>query len=434
MKTLFFCARDIRDYLKGITDTSELNNTPNFDPQFPALNDAPAVQNFLFDTMKIYDCREEGRKGTIYGETGIDGLRLDFNFGLRLEVPTGNFHVTIGDDDSGIIFFDRDISDVKLISVEKHFIRWRVEVSLDGEKIFAHVLNLEGQPVLIAFSEKSGLGDILAMLPYAQEFAKTFACHVKIYLPKYLRELAANFYPALEQVGKVTLDNYATYFMLMYGGDFPYCGVDFRNEPLQRMASVILGVSTIPPKPTFKPTEPRIISEPYICIGVQASTTSKGWLWPGGWDIVVDYLKRLGYRVLCIDKEAQVIGDGFTVSKPEGAEDFTGDLPLIQRANLLYHAEFFIGLSSGLAWIAHMVNCPVVMISGFTQDWHEFYTPYRVANRLVCNGCFNDMRVNFLAKICPYHNGTDRELECQKKISPQQVINAIERLILQLRS
>ena len=98
---------------------------------------------------------------------------------------------------------------------------------------------------------------------------------------------------------------------------------------------------------------------------------------------------------------------------------------------MLYHAEFFIGLSSGLAWVADAVACPVVMICGFSQDWFEFYTPYRVANRLVCNGCLNDIRVNFIEKnICPYHHGTERELECQKKISPQVVIDAINRLIL----
>ncbi|MBQ3727191.1 MAG: hypothetical protein II902_09010, partial [Selenomonadaceae bacterium] len=62
--------------------------------------------------------------------------------------------------------------------------------------------------------------------------------------------------------------------------------------------------------------------------------------------------------------------------------------------------------------------------------WSEFYTPYRVANRLVCNGCFNDRRISYLMKKCPYHEGTPRELECQKKISPRMVINAIERLIV----
>ena len=433
MRTLFFCARDIRDYLKGVIYTDELDNTPNFDPRFPALTDAPAIQDFLLDLMKVYFCRDEGCNAPVCSKTDVKGLRLDFNFGLRLEVPKGNFHVTISDKDSGIIFFDRDISDVRLISVEKHFLRWQVEIRRNGRKIFSHMFNPKGKKVLVAFNEKIGIGDILAMLPFAQEFAEVFNCRVSIYLPEYLREIAANFYPALKQVDKMTFDSYATYFPLMYGGDFPYCGVDFRNEPLEKMASEIFGIDTLPPKPTFKPTEPRQIAEPYVCIGVQASTNRKCWLWPGGWDIVVDYLKRLGYRVLCIDKNAQETNNGLTIRKPEGAEDFTGNLPLMQRANLLYHAEFFIGLGSGLSWLANAVGCPVVMICGFSQDWFEFYTPYRVANRLVCNGCFNDVRVNFMGGVCYHHQGTAREMECQKKISPQQVISAIERLIRQVR-
>ena len=142
-------------------------------------------------------------------------------------------------------------------------------------------------------------------------------------------------------------------------------------------------------------------------------------------------MKSLGYRVFCIDKNAKQVNDGYTVCKPDGAEDFTGDLPLIERANMIYHAEFFIGLSSGLSWLADAVSCPVVMICGFSRDWNEFYTPYRVANRRVCNGCANDIRTAFFGKcVCPYHEKTPRELECQKKISPRMVIDAIERLIV----
>ena len=101
---------------------------------------------------------------------------------------------------------------------------------------------------------------------------------------------------------------------------------------------------------------------------------------------------------------------------------------------MLYHAEFFIGLGSGLAWLADAVNCPVVMICGFSQDWFEFDTPWRVANRNVCNGCFNETDVRALSFLykrrCPHYDGTEREFECQKKITPRQVINAIERLIV----
>ena len=98
----------------------------------------------------------------------------------------------------------------------------------------------------------------------------------------------------------------------------------------------------------------------------------------------------------------------------------------MERAQLLTHAECFIGLGSGLSWLATAVNCPVVMISGFSEYYYEFPADYRVINRLVCHGCFNDSRVNFMRdETCPYQHGTMRELECSKEISPLLVMKAV---------
>lgn len=61
-----------------------------------------------------------------------------------------------------------------------------------------------------------------------------------------------------------------------------------------------------------------------------------------GWSQVISELKTLGYRVLCIDKEAHH-GYGFVWNHiPNGAEDFTGALPLQQRVDLLRHAAFLL--------------------------------------------------------------------------------------------
>ena len=62
------------------------------------------------------------------------------------------------------------------------------------------------------------------------------------------------------------------------------------------------------------------------------------------------------------------------------AEDFTGNRPLQERLSLLHHADFFIGLGSGLSWLAWAADTPVVMISGFSHPSTEFHTPYRVIN------------------------------------------------------
>ncbi len=430
MRKLIFCARDIRDYLKNRINIRLIEKFPDFKPTLPEFTDAPAIQKILFDLMKIYPHCAAGCDSPIAGETGIEGLRLDFNFGLRLEIPKGNFRVRIGDD-AGQIFFDRNISDVRLISFEKYFIRWRVEIFRDDKKFFEHNFNPEGCSVLIVLRDRAALGDTLAMLPAVEEFRRRFRCEIFILIPEYLKEISAQLYPEIKPVNRVSFDNYATFYLYAIMSSIPHLPVDTRNNPIKKIASSILEINNLPAQAIFKPTAPKIFSEPYVCIGVQASTPTKGWLYPDGWEFVVDYLKSLGYRVFCIDKEKFQREENYSIAMPKNAEDFTGDFSIMERANMLYHADFFIGLSSGLSWLANAVNCPVVMICGFTESWHEFYTPYRVANRLVCNGCFNDVRVIFTHDVCPYHKGTARELECQKKISPRQVISEIERLILE---
>ena len=356
-------------------------------------------------------------------------FNVDFNAGLRLDVPKGKYHVKISDAESGQIYFDKDISDTRLISVEQYYIPWQIEVFSNNKKVFSHTLNFEGQPVCITYTEDT-LGDMLVSLPFIREFKKIHRCELSICVQDIYRELVSSLYPDIPQREWIDFKTYATYSLRMIRSPFP--GMDVRNMPMELNAGIQLGINYLPPKADFKPTEPPVTNDPYVCIAVQASANRKAWRWSGGWDVVVNYLKSLGYRVFCIDKNSWETNEGMTVIMPEGAEDFTGDHSLIERANMLYHAQFFIGLGSGLAWLADAVACPVVLIAGFSQDWCEFYTPYRVANRFVCNGCFNDIRVNFLSKEkrCPYHQDTPRELECQKKISPRMVINAIERLII----
>ena len=424
MRKHFFCAKNIEDYRKAyrffMEKGKEADETQeDFEQRF-----------FLEHIKKLFSLPREILDSKIYGETGIEGLRLDFNFGLRLDIPDGNFRVVIGDADTDEIFFDKYISGGRLLSVEQYFIRWHVEIFLDGAKVFEHTLNLEGQKVSIAFRQ-SAMGDLIALLPFAREFKRRHNCELSICLADYMCEFAAHLYPDLPQVDKINFKTYATYYPAMMAADCLTVPIDIRNVPMERVGGAVLGLETLPAKSIFKPITSPVTSEPYVCIGVQASSARKAWLYPKGWDIVVDYLKSLGYRVFCIDKKAEETSDSMTICKPDGAEDFTGDFSIMERANMLYHAEFFVGLSSGLAWVANAVDCPVVMICGFSQNWFEFYTPYRVANRLVCNGCLNDVRVNFIGKVnCPYHNGTARELECQKKIHPRQVINDIERLII----
>lgn len=431
MKTIFFSARDIRDYFTMLIDKTELKKIP----AFPAdsfscrtFTDSDGIKDILFDFIKAYKYRSALLEPTVSVETDIEGLTLDFNFGMRLDIPEGNFHVIISDGDSGMIFFEEDLSNVRLVSVEKYFIRWRVDIFHDGKEIFSHTLNLNRKVVLLALM--GDLSDMLALLPIVHEFRQRHNCRLFISLPDdSLSEIASRLYPEIPQVNRTVPKTYATYFLSFSMSNLLTAPFDYRNIPMEHMGGKILGLNFIPKKPIFKPTLRRITSEPYVCISVQASENRKAWLYPSGWDIVVDYLKGLGYRVFCIDDTAEQTNYDLTIRKPENAEDFTANFSIMERANILYHAEFFIGLSNGFTWLADAVNCPVVLICGFANIWCELYTPYRVSNRLVCNRCFNDLRVNFKKNKCPYYKNTDRELECQKKIHPRMVINAINQLI-----
>ena len=98
MRKLFFCAKNIEDYRKVYREIMNWFKTADetqedFDQRL-----------FLDHIKRLYNIPQEVFESVIYGETGIEGLRLDFNLGLRLDVPEGNFRVVIGDD-NGQIFF-----------------------------------------------------------------------------------------------------------------------------------------------------------------------------------------------------------------------------------------------------------------------------------------------------------------------------------------
>jgi autotransporter strand-loop-strand O-heptosyltransferase len=167
-----------------------------------------------------------------------------------------------------------------------------------------------------------------------------------------------------------------------------YVPCDFRLIGLHRAAGYILGVDPLEVRPRIALTDDsRRIPEPYVCIAVQSTLQSKYWNNPTGWRNVVGYLRDSGYRVICIDQKS-IHGKGVVWNQmPSEAEDATGDKSLLERARFLKHADFFVGLASGLSWFAWAMGTPVVMVSGLTHPLTEFATPYRVINYHVCNSC-----------------------------------------------
>lgn len=129
-----------------------------------------------------------------------------------------------------------------------------------------------------------------------------------------------------------------------------------------------------------------------------------------------------------------IVGNDFTGNTPSLSEvisigNETGSDIVMTNGTLIksnLESRFFIGLSSGLSWLAWAYGVPVVMISNFTKKQNEFEC-FRVGNPYVCNGCFN-MFPNIKSR-CPIFLDTERENECHRSITPEMVINKINEAI-----
>ena len=375
-------------------------------------------------------------------QEGPEGILFDFNDGARIFLPKGNWLVEISDEETGNVLFREFVEQGWVISTKKYYIKFRIAIWKGSDQflVFEHTMNLLKKEVLISFPTGT-LGDLIGWVPYAERFRSVHGCKLTCTMAKNIIEIFKNKYKHINFVEHNAYQNnekkhqnpYATYRVgLFFNGNTNNQPIDFRQVGLHRTAGYILGVNPQEIRPDIRVKSQRLIKEPYVCIATMATTQAKFWNNASGWDEVIRYLKSIGYRVLCIDRES-VVGHGFVWNRtPHEAENYTGDLPLAERIAMLQHADFFIGLGSGLSWLAWACQIPVVLISGFSLPNCEFHTPYRVFNSHVCNGCWDDTKVNFDHGDflwCPRFKNTERQYECTRFITGKHVINVINKLI-----
>jgi autotransporter strand-loop-strand O-heptosyltransferase len=379
-------------------------------------------------------------------QNGPRGITYDFNNGARVLLPTrerGKWRIRLRDLDTGNILFQSENKGAFVSSSKRYYVRiaidvWNIDDAGRETLVFEHEYNAHDREVVILFPIGT-LGDTMGWFPYAARFAAARGARVTLAMSGLIIPLLRDTYPNLKFVTHEELTEqklqekaYATYRLGLFFDDKDciHQPTDFRLVGLHRTAGYILGVDPTEAPPRLSlPDESRPIPEPYVVVAAQSSTESKNWTNPNGWREVVAFLKQSGYRVICIDQKP-VHGTGIVWNHmPYGAEDETGDRPLAERARWLRHCDFFIGLSSGLSWLAWAAGAKIVLISGFTHPTNEFATPWRVINWHVCNSCWNDVRHRFDHKDflwCPRHAGTPRQFECSRLITPAQVIKVIE--------
>lgn len=271
----------------------------------------------------------------------------------------------------------------------------------------------------------NSLGDTIAFLPYAQKWAELNNKRIDVAINN--SEIFTN-YSNLNIIDKSNL-NIRLYTDI---NKFEY---DF-SKSLQKGYSDQFGFEYEEIRPKLLSDKIVNLNKKYVCIGVHTTSQCKYWNYPDGWEIITKYLNKLGFEVIAIDLY-EVFGiESNWNYLPNSAIKKIG-MSLNESINWINGCEFFIGVSSGLTWVAHALGKKTIMISGTTKEDNEFTIDnYRIINKNVCNGCFNKPELYKFESSdwmwCPINKKTNRQFECSKSITPTMVTDAINKVLTQL--
>ena len=284
----------------------------------------------------------------------------------------------------------------------------------------------------------NSMGDTIASTPYVLEYAKKH--NVKVYFSIYdpYIFLLKDSYRDIEFVGRNTnieydqkIDLDYVFFKSVQGGYAEQLGFD--NPKYIRP---VISISELP----------RPIKNKYVSMGVHSTCQLKYWNHPNGlrsqgdslnWNELSGILRKRGYTPVAVEKDEMYGTPPFFNGIPSKSNKQIGKT-LQEAVNIIKHSEFYIGLSSGMSWVAHALGKKVVMISNFTEDWNEFDLSFddyiRITNKSVCHGCWNKISIEHDFDKndwywCPLHKNTERQFECHKSITVDDVMKKIEHWI-----
>jgi len=287
--------------------------------------------------------------------------------------------------------------------------------------------------ILIEIVSQS-MGDTIAAMPYIDKFREVYDYEVFVKVNEMYNKLFLNSYPNLNFTN---LDNneYDKKLNLEYKFD----------KNIQEGFAIQLGFKKweyIRPRIDFTPKE-NFFNKKYVSVGIHSTSQLKYWNNPLGkqyqtispyWSMLFKKIRKTGYLPVVIEKNEMFGVPPFRNGLPSACVKKIGGT-LEESMNHIYHSEFFIGLSSGLSWIAHALGKPVVIISNFTEEWNEFDLSLkdyiRITNKSVCNGCWNKIGIehDFDSSDwywCPKHRDTPRQFECHTSITPDMVYDKIK--------
>ena len=371
-----------------------------------------ALFNFKVSQMYIYNT-------VLTNDIMLQKININVNFinqpFLEITGRSNKNYQTKFYDENDICLYENTIKANHWVKLTRQwFTAWKIKVWENNVLVYDYKLDFTNQRVYISF-ESSSLGDSIAWIPYVEKFRKKHNCHVIV--STFKNFLFEDVYPELEFVAPGTVvNNIIAMYSIGWFYDSAKEPVLPNTIPLQKAATNILGLEYQEIRPRIAHTVCNKFDNKIVTIATNSTAGCKFWT-REAWQELIHYLHGKNYRVINVSLEENL----FDNCEP------LEDKSLQNAMDAIACSEFFIGLSSGLSWLAWAMNKPVIMIANFTEEGHEF-SCIRPVKKNVCSGCWNSPKYKFDKSWdwCPVHAGTDRQFECQSSITSGDVISLIE--------
>ncbi len=369
--------------------------------------------------------------------------QLEFAEGLGIPV---RIHGEVLDQNDPMFgYYDPDYNDLKkkMIEVYNSYEFYKQKALKDSDfirenftweraaKIAVQHLSDNFEKKTINITNESGsLGDFIAWTPIVARYAKEKNIKINYFTP--YRNILEKSYPELNFLEYNNKQAYEENIDFKIGC---FDHIDWKNKNLQEIACFILGLNYEEKRCVIKNVnfKKQLDYEKYVCIAVQTTGQFKYWNNSEGWIKTIDYLKNLGYKVVCVDKNYIFGREPYINTCPYNVDYFAGDKSFDEIINIIANCDFFIGLSSGLSWLAWALNKKIIRINSSVSTKFEFFTPYSVQNLNVCNSCFNNIKYKF-----DIHNWSwcpeNKEFECSKEIKFDIVKEKIDNCIFDIKN
>ena len=359
---------------------------------------------------------------------------ITYNNGPKVEILGGyyeNYKVEFIDSRNNKILHEDNITNNMWTSCSKrYYIPWVIKIN--GEIV--DELNLENKNVLINF-KSSSVGDTIAWFPYVEEFRKKHNCNI------ICKTFKNSWFDKKYQKINFKKPNENIDCNIQYNIGWFYDGESainwdrnshpnaFLPQPLQKTSSDILGLKYKEIQPLFNIKNYKSdIKGKYVTISIQSTAQCKYWNHPTGWQQVVDYLNKQGYKVVLVDQYTQ-FGINECINIAPKNVIIKSKAKFDEVISIISKAEFHLGVSSGLSWVAWATCTPVIMVSSFTKPYLEFTTNcIRIYNDTPTSGYFNYYKLDPSDwNWYPYKEiNILEDWYDVENITPKQVINRIK--------